>query len=284
MADEIIKLGGIAFKQNEVKNYSVKKDSSYSGDLFTVETTHGTYSYRETQNAIKLEGKERSIFGAEIKNCTLEKIKGTDKKDNYYINGSYVKLVDLSGDEGNIDCVTLQNNSRIGNSTLDNDDNFIFMQQTNSSSIKRNTKIKKIALLDKKAITEKFKNEIMSKLDTSKSKNDIDTIYKYLGRLIEIAQTLNGAKNLKPEGTPEQNSGYYLRIKERIDQMNDYAILVGSGLSVVQDSQTGLYKLRINNELFDIPARNVKIVTDNTEDGFELVPKIVDNDVVSWDK
>lgn len=81
---------------------------------------------------------------------------------------------------------------------------------------------------------------------------------------------------LKPNGTPEENNIYNGRLQERIGRMNQYAVLVGSGLSVVQDSKTGLYKLCINDKLYDIPERKVKIVSEDTVDGPELLPEIVD--------
>ena len=117
----------------------------------------------------------------------------------------------------------------------------------------------------------------MSKLDISQSKKPKKVKY-YLNKLVEVAQELNGVQknNLKPNGTPEQNKEYNLRIQERIAQMRDYANFIGAGLSVVQDSKTGLYKLCIDNKLYDIPERKVEIGTENTEDGVELVPVIVD--------
>lgn len=131
---------------------------------------------------------------------------------------------------------------------------------------------------DAKIITENFKNEILSKLDTSKSTKALNAIKRRLGKLIQIAQELNGVQknNLKPQGTPAQNNLYYIRLQDLKNNMKLNAEFIGSGLSVVQDSKTGLYKLCINNQLFDIPERKVEIVNENTEDGIELVPGIVD--------
>jgi len=127
---------------------------------------------------------------------------------------------------------------------------------------------------DAKIKTEVFKNEIMSKLSTSQSKK---TKY-YLDKLVEAVQELNGVQknNLKPNGTQEQNKMYNLRIQERVAQMKDFAEMVGCGLNIVQDSKTGLYKLCINNKLFDVPERKVEIVTVETDDGPELLPEITD--------
>ena len=126
--------------------------------------------------------------------------------------------------------------------------------------------------------TEAFKDEIISKLDTSKSENTPKTIRRRLGKLIENAQKLNGAQknNLKPNGTPKQNELYIKNVQQMVKQMKHDADFVGCGLSVVQDSKTGLYKLCIDNKLYDIPERKVEMGTDNTEDGLELVPVIVD--------
>lgn len=131
---------------------------------------------------------------------------------------------------------------------------------------------------DAKIITENFKNEIMSNLDTSKSNKSPQTIKYYLGKLVEVAQELNGVQknNLKPNGTPKQNKIYNRRIEEMMVQMKDYAEYVGSGLSVIQDSKTDLYKFRIDNKIFDIPERKVEIVNQKTEEGIELMPEIVD--------
>lgn len=132
-------------------------------------------------------------------------------------------------------------------------------------------------LSDAKIQTEVFKNEIMSKLDITQSKKPKNVKY-YLGKLIDAAQELNGVQknNLKPNGTQEQNKMYNSRIQERVAQMKGFAQMVGCGLSIVQDSKTGLYKLNINNKLFDIPERKVEIVNVDTEDGVELLPEIVD--------
>lgn len=129
---------------------------------------------------------------------------------------------------------------------------------------------------DGKVKTEVFKCEIMSKLDTSKSNSSQKNIRYYLGQLIETAQTLNGARNLKPNGSTEQNKMYNLRMEEIKAQMKDYAEFVGSGLSVVQDTKSGLYKLSIDGKLYDIPERKVEITNVDTEDGIELMPEIVD--------
>lgn len=135
---------------------------------------------------------------------------------------------------------------------------------------------------DAKIKTKVFKFEIMSKLDTSKSTRDPKAIRHYLDLLIETAQTLNGAhkNNLKPQGTAEQNKQYNLELQEIVCQMRDYAEFVGCGLSVVQDSK-GLYKLCIDNKLYDIPERKVEIGKKHVEDGIirgnvVLVPVIVD--------
>lgn len=131
---------------------------------------------------------------------------------------------------------------------------------------------------DAKIITENLKNEVMSKLDTSKSDLSVKTIEYYLNKLLSTVQTLNGAQKnkLTPQGTPEQNKIYNQRLQEIRCQMLDYAKFVGSGLDVVQDPKTGLYKLSINNELLDVPERKVEIVPEETFDGIELLPKIVD--------
>ena len=141
---------------------------------------------------------------------------------------------------------------------------------------RRNTNGTSEDVSDGKVKTEVFKFEIMSKLDTSKSDRPLKNIRYYLGKLIETAQTLNGARNLKPNGTAEQNKMYSLRMEEIKAQMKDYAEFVGSGLSVVQDSKNGLYKLCINNQFYDIPERKVEIGTVDTEDRIELMPEIVD--------
>ena len=89
---------------------------------------------------------------------------------------------------------------------------------------------------------------------------------------------MNGAQKAKltPQGTPKQKEIYNQRMRERVSNMADYANFVGSGLELVQDSKTGLYKLKINNEVLDVPERKVAIVNEDTEDGVELVPQIVD--------
>ena len=131
---------------------------------------------------------------------------------------------------------------------------------------------------DAKVMTENFKNEVMDKLDLSKAKKPVKTVKYYLNKLVEEVQTLNGAQKAKltPQGTPKQKEIYNQRMKERVSNMADYANFVGSGLELVQDSKTGLYKLKINNAVLDVPERKVEIKPTNTEDGIELLPEIVD--------
>ena len=131
---------------------------------------------------------------------------------------------------------------------------------------------------DAKVMTENFKNEVMDKLDLSKAKKPVKTVKYYLNKLVEEVQTLNGAQKAKltPQGTPKQKEIYNQRMQERVSNMADYANFVGSGLELVQDSKTGLYKLKINNEVLDVPERKVEIKPTDTEDGIELLPEIVD--------
>ena len=100
----------------------------------------------------------------------------------------------------------------------------------------------------------------------------------YLDQLIKVAQELNGVikNNFTPNGTTKQNEIYNRRIKEKIGQMRDYTQFIGSGLSLEQDNATKLYKLRIGDKLFNIPERKVLIGTEETENGIELSPVIVD--------
>ena len=123
-----------------------------------------------------------------------------------------------------------------------------------------------------------FVEDIMKKLDTSKSKRTPEAIKYYLEKLINVVQILNGVQEnkLEPNGNSEQNRIYEARINELKYQLNDYAGFVGSGLNVMQDSRTGLYKLTINDKLYDIPKRKVEILPEETVDGIELTPQIVD--------
>ena len=128
MAEPIQKMniGGIDFNQKEVLGFKKVNDNCMSGSLFTVETTHGTFSFREFPNsAIKtLDSEEntRSIFGGTVKNCNLEKLVGTENKDIYHMYNSSVNTLDLSGDEGNKDRVYSYNETYIGKRILDSDD------------------------------------------------------------------------------------------------------------------------------------------------------------------
>lgn len=126
MANEmnVVTYGGIAFNRDEVKNVNIKKDYCMSGDLYTVETKFGIFSYRDFPNNIKSADKEikRCIFGNTITDCTLESIKGTDTRDNYKLRSSYVNKVDLSGDIGNTDSISLSKDSHVGEYKLDKDD------------------------------------------------------------------------------------------------------------------------------------------------------------------
>ena len=126
--------------------------------------------------------------------------------------------------------------------------------------------------------TRMFVDDIMNNLDTSKSKCPPAEIQELLKDLVKVAQQLNGVQknNLKPQGTPKQNNKYESRLRQDKNRMNTYTELIGSGLSVVQDSKTGLYKLCIGNKLYDIPERKVELKTVDTDFGDEFVPEIVD--------
>lgn len=135
---------------------------------------------------------------------------------------------------------------------------------------------------DKQIETELFKNKIMKKLDTSQSPRSPEEIRGWLNILIKTLQTLNGLQknNLKPNGTKEQNNLYNTRIQQMKVAMEDQAKFIGSGLGIIQDPETGLYKLCINYSVYRVPVRDVEIVNEDvlTESGYEteLVPKIVD--------
>lgn len=131
---------------------------------------------------------------------------------------------------------------------------------------------------DAKVMTENFKDEIWSKLDLSKARKSAKTSKYYLNKIVEEIQTLNGAQKnkLTPNGTPEQNAIYNRRLEEKANLITNYAKFVGCGLELVQDSKTGLYKIKINKEVLDVPERKVAIVNEDTEGGVELVPQIVD--------
>ena len=134
--------------------------------------------------------------------------------------------------------------------------------------------------------TEMFIQKLMRNLDKSKMQKTPKTVEYYLRKLIEVAQTLNGVQknNLKPQGNSKQNEFYNLRIQEFKENLKDYADFIGSDLGVVQDSKTGLYKISINNRLYNIPERNVEIVQEETLDMIELMPSIVEenNTLISY--
>lgn len=131
---------------------------------------------------------------------------------------------------------------------------------------------------DAKIITENFKSEILNKLETAGLKIPTDSAEYYLNKLIESIQVLNGVQknNLIPQGNTVQNETYNKRINETISLMNDYVKIIDSGLGIIKDSKTGLYKLSINEKLYDVPERKVEMIKEQTEDGIELMPKIVD--------
>ncbi len=124
--------------------------------------------------------------------------------------------------------------------------------------------------------TENFKNEVLSKMDLSKVKNPARAKY-YLNKLLPEMQTLNGAeKNKLITKVPEsQRKDYLERMAERRANMLDWAKF--AGLEVVQDDKTGLYKLKVNGELLDVPERKVALLPEEVEDDEpELRPQIVD--------
>ena len=162
----------------------------------------------------------------------------------------------------NVNCEVIKKQSNISNESIFNfvgNDNDFLQDDISQGKIK----------------TEMFIEEIMNKLDSSKS-NDETTKY-YLGKLINIVQKLNGVQenNLKPQGDSKQNSIYEQRIKELKYLLNDYVNFVGSGLNVMQDAK-GLYKLTINDKSYDVPSRKVELRQVETEDGVELELQFVD--------
>ncbi len=126
--------------------------------------------------------------------------------------------------------------------------------------------------------TRKFINDIMSELDTSNSKQSPKNIKLLLDKLVATAQRLNGVIKMKlqPQGTPKQNENFknYMQMEPYL--MEDYAKSIGCNLSVVQDSKTGLYKLCIDNKLYDIPERKVELGISDTVNGEYYIPVIVD--------
>ena len=119
----LVEIGGIKFNRDEVKNVNVKRDQSFSGDLYSVETKNGTFTYRDFPNSIISGGKkiERTILGSTVTNCSLETIIGTAKQDKFYVNNSAVNMLDIAGDDGSRDRVAL-NKSYVQNVIKDNDD------------------------------------------------------------------------------------------------------------------------------------------------------------------
>ena len=132
-----------------------------------------------------------------------------------------------------------------------------------------------------KEATEDFKKNVMKMLKFKDSTMAKNTEY-YLNKLVPLMQVLNGVKknNLKPNGNLEQNNTFEARINEMKRLMNDYITYIksytNSNINLSEDSRSGQYKLSINNQLLEVPERNVKIVVNNLEDMPELVPEIVD--------
>ena len=107
-----------------------------------------------------------------------------------------------------------------------------------------------------------FKNRILRKLNTGATEKQRKNNEYYLNKLIEVIQTLNGVQenNLKPQGNAKQNEFYNQRVKEMKLNINDYVEFIGSDLSVIQNSKTGLYNLVINDMLYEVPKRKVEII------------------------
>ncbi len=114
-------IGGINFLEKEVKSVTrkIKIDPYNSNSLFTVETTHGTFSYRDDLQCIR--SGEPRIEGGNIYNCALKELIGTEETDFYLIRNSDVCHLDLSGDKRNADYAFAED-SFIIKKTLDNND------------------------------------------------------------------------------------------------------------------------------------------------------------------
>ena len=99
---ETIKIGGVEFLQKEVKK--VDKIIDGSETIFTVQTTSGTFSYKEL-------GLNGSIMGNKVKNVVLDDYIGTKGKDVLYLEDSFLFSSDLSGDPGNGDIIYFDSKS-----------------------------------------------------------------------------------------------------------------------------------------------------------------------------
>lgn len=84
-----------------------------------------------------------------------------------------------------------------------------------------------------------------------------------------------GAKNCTLP-TQRQNEFFKNQLIHDKYLIEDKVKLIRCGLSVVQDSKTGLYKLCIDNKLYDIPERKVEIGVSDTDIGEFPIPEIVD--------
>ena len=127
--------------------------------------------------------------------------------------------------------------------------------------------------------TEEFKNDLVQKLmnvSTAPRAKSKDSCQMYVNKLIETFQTYTGAiKNgVKCNGTPEQKEIFERRMKSNEKMILDYASFLG--IEAKKDDSTGLYQLKIGNEIIDVPDRKVELKEEATEDLIELLPKIVD--------
>ena len=131
---------------------------------------------------------------------------------------------------------------------------------------------------DPKILTENFKEEIMSKLNPS---NPTRAKY-YLGKLVGNLQLLNGAQKSKiePKGTKEQQKVSEQRKNQMEASVNDFVAFIQkagcSDLSIIKDAETGLYKLKIKDEVIDIPEREVALILEQTEGEDEYILGFVD--------
>ena len=116
---QTIKIGGVEFLQKEVKK--VDKIIDGSTTIFTVQTTSGTFSYKEL-------GLNGSIMNNKVKNVVLDDYIGTKGKDVLYLEDSSLFSSDLSGDPGNGDTIYFDSKSHYceeADQLLDKDDSYI---------------------------------------------------------------------------------------------------------------------------------------------------------------
>ena len=102
-----VSIGNVSFYKKDVKSYEVKTqgDINFNTVFMKDGTKISFFDNKKVSNASIMIGNDAANEdqkGIKFSNVSLYSLKGTDKKDYYYLSNSDVYSLNLYGDEGKI--------------------------------------------------------------------------------------------------------------------------------------------------------------------------------------